>query len=450
MGFKKAQGFMQVTGALSLLVMTAACGSSELAGTGVSPSSKSVKGTEAPVKPVEITFANWISTEDATKKIFDQLIAAFQQSHPGITIKSIGIPFAQYKDQVLVNAAGGNPPDVIMSNQAFAPAFVGAGIVQPLDSLLGPELINDIVDGSKAGATYNGKIMEMPWTPHPNALFWNKSLFKQAGLDPEKPPKTWDEMIDMATKIAALGKGQDGKTIYGIGNENGSDSNSGSKFWVPYLAYGGKFLDDKGKLTLDQGSALMDSLSYMRKLAQNKIFPIGADTKTLRGMFSAGTLGMYIDGDFARSVYRDSSGKGEAFDKEWGVTTTPVNKTGKSETVFTEHELLISSSTKQSKEAAEFIKFLVSKDAMIMYHKSNGVMSARKSLASIPEMNEDDYAKVFNKQMQSATAYPNTNPKFDDAMKNVAMMLQLVTAGKETPDKAISVVMPKIKELYNQ
>ncbi len=429
-----------------LLVVISACGSGNGNTVDKNAGTSSTENKDDS-KQVEITFANWIAVEDATKTVFEDLVATFEAANPNIKVKSIGIPFAQFKDQVLVNSAGGSAPDIMMSNQAFAPAFVGAGIVQPLDELLGNEIIDDIVEASRTGATYNGKVMSMPWAPHPNALFWNKTLFAKAGLDPEKSPTTWAEVEEIATKIAALGNTEDGKPVYGIGIDNGSDSNSGSKFWIPYLSYGGNYLTD-GKLTFDQGTALEESLGFVQRMAAGKISPVGADTKILRGLFSTGSLGMFIDGDFGRNVFRTSSGKGEAFDKEWGVTTVPVNKTGSSETVFTEHQLLISEQTKNPEAAAAFVKFLVSKEAMIMYHKSNGVMSARKSLAQLPEMNEDDYAKVFNKQMSTATAFPNSNPKFDEAMKNVASMLQLVTVGNETPANAIKYVMPKIKELY--
>ncbi|MCS7463853.1 ABC transporter substrate-binding protein [Paenibacillus doosanensis] len=428
--------------AVSLAAALAACGS----GGGSSPeqSANPADGN----KQVEITFANWISVEEGTKEAYNQLIADFEQKHPNIKVKSIGIPFAQFKDQVLVSSAGGNPPDVAMSNQNFTPAFDGAKMAEPLEALLGADMINDIVDGSKAGVTFNGKVMAMPWAPHPSALFWNKTVFKQAGLDPEKPPKTWDEMIEMAKKIAALGKDEKGNPIYGIGENGASESYTGNMLMRIAYSYGGKFVDDKGAIVYDQGTALKDSLAYIKDMIGNKISPKGAMMKDLRPMFANNALGMLVDGDFGRTNFRSMSGKGEAFDKEWGVTTVPAGKSGKSETVFTEHQLVVAAGSKHKQEAAEFVKYLVSKDAMAIYHKLNGVMSSRKSIASLPEMNEDDYAKVFNEQMKTASPLPAANPKFDNAMKTSTDMIVLVTEGGKSPEEAISTVMPKIKELY--
>ncbi|WP_284645166.1 ABC transporter substrate-binding protein [Paenibacillus silviterrae] len=432
--------------ALSMVTVITACSSGS--GSGAAQENKSDESKSA--KPVEITFANWISVEDGTKEAYNQLIADFEKKHPNIKVKSIGIPFAQFKDQVLVSSAGGNPPDVAMSNQNFTPAFAGAKLTASLKELLGAEITDDIVEGSKTGVTFDGKVMAMPWAPHPSALFWNKALFKKAGLDPEKPPQTWDEMIVYAKKIAALGKDDKGNPIYGIGENGASDSYTGNMLLRIAYSYGGKFVDDQGNLVYDQGTALKDSLQYLKEMINDKVSPKGAAQKDLRPMFANGALGMLVEGDFGRSNFRSMSGKGADYDKEWGVTTIPVGKTGKSETFFTEHQLVVSNEGKHKAEAAEFVKYLVSKDAMAIYHKLNGVMSSRKSIAALPEMNEDEYAKVFNKQMQTASPVPARNPKFDNAMQISTDMIVLVTEGGLSPDQAITTVLPKMKELYKK
>ncbi|MFF2018377.1 ABC transporter substrate-binding protein [Paenibacillus sp. NPDC058177] len=397
---------------------------------------------------IELTFANWISTEDATKDAYNQLVEGFENAHPNIKIKSLGIPFNEYKDQVLIASTGGNTPDVLMANQSFTPAFGNANIVQPLETILGGDIIDDILPSSKAGVTFNGKVIAMPWAPHPNALFWNKTLFAKAGLDPNAPPKTWDELLKYAEAVAALKQDDKGNPIYGIGEANKTGAYTGQMLLRLTLSHGGKFVDDQGKLIVNQGSALVESLQYLRDIANKNVAPVGAEIKDLRAMFGTGSLGMLVDGDFGRNTFRTTSGKGEVFDKEWGVTTVPVGATGRSETVFTEHQLLISSSTKHAEAAAEFVKYLVSKDAMILYHKLNGVMSSRASVASLPELNEDDYAKVFNEQMKTASPFPTGNPAFEQAMKETSNLTVLATTTSEDIPAIIAKILPKLQELY--
>ncbi|MGI2297860.1 extracellular solute-binding protein [Paenibacillus sp. GXUN7292] len=432
----------------SMVALTAACGSGGGGSVGENKPQATKAANDNGNKQIEITFANWISVEDATKAAYEKMVADFEAANPDIKVKSLGIPFNQFKDQVLISSSGGNPPDVMMANQNFSAAFVGADIAAPLDGMLDADLLNDIVDGSKQGVTYDGKIMAYPWAPHPNALFWNKSLFKSAGLDPETPPATWDELITMAKKIAELKKNESGNPVYGLGINTASHSYSGNMLFRDVLTYGGQFIDDQNKVVFDQGDALKNALANIQELVQAGVAPKGVEIKDLRGMFIAGTLGFHIDSDVGRQIFRDTSGKGEAFDAEWGVTVVPPGATGRSETVFSEHQLLIAKGSKKQEAAAKFIEFLVSKEAMTTYHNMNGVMSARKSIAALPEMNDDDYATIFNKQMETASPFPAKNPVFDNAMKTASDMIILVTEGGQTPESAIGQVMPKIKELY--
>lgn len=440
-----------------MAVLSAACGSGNdgksnegSQASNSSGSSTNEGSAQNSQQQVEITFANWISVEDATKAAYEKIVADFESANPGIKVKSLGIPFNQFKDQVLISSTGGNPPDVMMANQNFSAAFVGADIAAPLEGLIADDILNDIVEGSKAGVTYDGKIMAFPWAPHPNALFWNKTLFEAAGLDPETPPKTWDEMIDMAKQIAALKQDENGNPIYGLGINSASLSYTGNMLLRDVLTYGGSFIDDQGNIVFDEGDALKNALAYIQEMVNTGVSPKGVEIKDLRGMFGAGTLGFHIDGDFGRQTFRDTSGKGEAFDAEWGVTPIPAGVTGRSETVFSEHQLLIAKASKKQEAAAKFVEYLVSEEAMITYHEMNGVMSARKSIAALPEMNEDDYAAVFNQQMETASPFPAANPVFDNAMKTASDMVVLVTEGGLTPEDAIAQVMPKIKELYEQ
>jgi multiple sugar transport system substrate-binding protein len=451
----KFKQFSMVSMSLILGTTLAACSSnSNTSSNKALPSNSSTADTsttsDASKEKVELTFANWISTEDATKEAYNQLIEGFESTHPNITIKSLGIPFNQYKDQVLVSATGGNAPDIMMANQAFTPAFVGASIVQPLQSLLGETIANDILPSSKAGVTYDGQLFAAPWTPHPNALFWNKTLFQKAGLDPNTPPTTWDELLKNAEKIAALKADENGNPIYGIGEATKTGSYTGQMLYRIGLSHGGKFVDDQGKLVFGEGTALTDSLTYLRGLADKKLTPIGAEIKDLRGMFANGSLGFLIDGDFGRNNFRTMSGKGEAFDKEWGVALVPVNQTGRSETVFTEHQLLISKTTTHADAAAEFVKYLLSKDALVLYHKLNGVMSSLTSISSLPELNEDDYAKLFNEQMKTASPFPTANPKFDNAMNEASSLTVLATTTKDDISAIIAKVLPNIQALYQK
>ena len=161
---------------------------------------------EAPAgEQVTITMSNWLEAEEATSDIFKELLNDFMAANPDIKVESQAIPFNQYKDQVLIAGTSGNAADVIMGNSQMMSAFNGAGILAELDDLASGDVLDDIYPGYLSGTTYGGKVKALSWAPHPIAMYYNKDLFTKAGLDPEQPPKTWQDLADYAAKLKASG-----------------------------------------------------------------------------------------------------------------------------------------------------------------------------------------------------------------------------------------------------
>ncbi|HJZ46135.1 MAG TPA: ABC transporter substrate-binding protein [Roseiflexaceae bacterium] len=107
-------------------------------------------------------------------------------------------------DKVLAAIQGGDPPELIVPGGADnIGTYAREGLVMPLDDLIakGGVDMNDVVPGSLGVCRYYGKLYCLPWGTDAYALYWNKDLFQQAGLDPEKPPQTLDELAEYAKKL---------------------------------------------------------------------------------------------------------------------------------------------------------------------------------------------------------------------------------------------------------
>ncbi|MFT4104885.1 MAG: extracellular solute-binding protein [Lacrimispora sp.] len=447
---------------LSIILLAALTGSMILTGCGKkteetvsADKSASVEKTESTTagtageEAVTITMSNWLEAEEATSGIFKELLADFMAANPNIKVESVAIPFNQYKDQVLIAGTSGNAADVIMGNSQMMVAFQGAGLLADLKGLVSQEVLDDVYPNYLAGTTFDGKVAAISWAPHPLALYYNKDLMKKAGLDPEKAPATWDEMTEMAKKIAALGKDDAGNTIYGLGLPTGKVAHTGSVANGVFYSFGGHFLGGDGKVDLNN-EGNVNALKYMKQMVDEKVMPGGLEIKDLRGLFATGQIGFIIDGDMGRNAYRASSGKGEDFDASMGYAIIPIGVTGKSETVYTEHELGISASSSHQEAAAKLIEYLTGKEAMLKYHKSNAVLSGRKSVAALPEMNEDYFMEVFNKQAETASPLPATNPLFDNAMNEVTKAMERIMINNEDITTVLEETETTIKNIYGE
>ncbi|MDF2958816.1 MAG: sugar transporter substrate-binding protein [Paenibacillus sp.] len=393
--------------------------------------------------PVTLKFASWSINEAATKGALEEMIKKYEEKKPNVKIEFIGIPFGDIKQQTFVMASTGNAPDVIQTFPAWFSAYAASDIITPLDELMGKEYVNDLMPTFKEDFSYDGKLMGVPWAPTPYILYWNKELFKKAGLE-QKAPATIDEMIKAAKAISNL-KTDSGEKVYGFGEPTDKLAINGMISLHNLYSFGGSIFDKEGKVKVNTPE-MINTLNYYESLMKEGISPSGSKLKDLRNLFSIGRLGMYVDGNYGKAVFRNLSGKGEEFDKVWGSALVPAGPSGKSVSIGEAHGLVISADSQYKQEAADFIKYLTDKEAVAIYHKQSDVISARKSLSSMPEFSDTEFDKVLMQQMQNIQPLPKNHPGLEQAYIDIADALLKVSSNYTTTDKAAKELEDKLKQ----
>lgn len=157
----------------------------------------------SPVLAQEITVWDVNVDDAAHATYYDHAKAAFEAAHPGATLNLLSQPDAEYYTLLGTALASKAGPDVIWANGgAQAKALVG-GLI-PLDDKL-PDLISKLV-GRSAFTGPDGKLYFIPTTLQGHVVYYNKALYKAAGLDPEKPPTSWAELTKVCDTFKAQGK----------------------------------------------------------------------------------------------------------------------------------------------------------------------------------------------------------------------------------------------------
>lgn len=398
---------------------------------------------------VVIRFAGWLEVEEATTQLFKDLMAGFEAKNPGIKVETVAIPFNNFKDQIMIAANSGDAADVIMGNDQMMSAFNGAQILEPLEGILDQAVIDDLIPVYKEATMYNGKLCSVAWMPHPVAMFYNKDLFEKAGLDPEMPPKTWEEMENAIEKISALGEDEDGNKIYGLAIPNGKGSHAAQRFQGIVYSYGGNFLDENGSPNVETPE-FKEAFQFMKDMADKGYMPECVDAKDARSLFATGVAGITFESEMGRNIYRTTSGKGEDFDKSMGVALFPVNKTGESTTINTRHELGVYAQSEHKEAAAKLVEYLLSEEAAVMYYEAQDAMSPRESISQLPQMNKDEYSKVFNEQSATAKPVKITNAMFDNAMSEMSKSIERVLVNHEEIDVVLSDLQKVVIDMYQQ
>ncbi|NUW33347.1 extracellular solute-binding protein [Nonomuraea sp. SMC257] len=156
---------------------------------------------------------DWKSGEAATATYVEKVKADFAGRHPGVTVEFVAQPFDQYYTLLGTAAQSRKGPDVMLFNG-------GGQIRDRVDSLL-PLEQHVAQDRSRLAGwdafTKDGKIYAAPVTLQGHPIYYNKTLYEKAGLDPANPPRTWDEFVRACSAV----KKATGAACLALGNKEG-------------------------------------------------------------------------------------------------------------------------------------------------------------------------------------------------------------------------------------
>jgi sn-glycerol 3-phosphate transport system substrate-binding protein len=176
--------------------------------TGDKAGGKDAKAT----KPVQLTFFYPVAVGGSMRAVFDKLTDEFNKTHaPDITVKNVYS--GNYQDtlmKVKTGVMGDNAPDVTLLSSTSLFELLDMDAIMPLDDLIakdgGKAYIDDFYPAFMANAITQNKIYSIPFQRSTIILYYNKDMFKAAGLDPEKPPKNYDELVEYGKKLTKDGK----------------------------------------------------------------------------------------------------------------------------------------------------------------------------------------------------------------------------------------------------
>lgn len=156
----------------------------------------------------KITFQTW-NLRANFKDYFNGVIADFEKKYPGTEVKWVDRPGEGYADKISADAAGGTLPDVVNVSPDLVAPLAKAGIALDLDKAA-PKYRKEYLDGAWKSHQIPGTegTYAFPWYLNTGPMFYNKRLLKDAGLDPAKPPTTYDEVFTDGLKLAEKSHGK--------------------------------------------------------------------------------------------------------------------------------------------------------------------------------------------------------------------------------------------------
>ncbi|MEW6228499.1 MAG: ABC transporter substrate-binding protein, partial [Bacillota bacterium] len=324
-------------------------------------------------KSIEITV--WHGLAGDAKKAFEQLCDEFNASQDKVKVKPTFVVFVEMARKIDTAIAAGAPPDVAILGVAYPPRLIAANVLTPIDDLATPEQMADIK--SDLYSTYldfltkGGKLWSVPAGGGCMVLYYNKDMFAAAGLDPDVPPQTWDDVVRFGKKLTNPAKNQWGFRVYSI-NADWLLSQYLPMLWQN----GGEFLNADNTAAAFNSPEGVETLQFLvDAVHKHKISPlVSLEFTQAAGLFQTGTIGMMMHMETLYGGFQSLSFK-------WGVAPLPQVK--KRATWIGGWYPVIFKGSRNQDAAWQFVHWLT-KDAQIAWSKGIGTTPARKSVVQSP------------------------------------------------------------------
>ncbi len=395
-------------------------------------------GAGAALAQTEISFFYPVAVGGPVTKIIDGYATDFEKENPGIKVKPIYA--GTYQDTIvkaLTAHKSGEPPvtSVLLSTDMFT--LIDEDAIVPIDgfatSAEDKAWLASFYPAFMLNSRTGGKTWGIPFQRSTIVLYWNKELFKEAGLDPNRPPATWTEMVAYAQKLTR--KDASGKvTQYGV-----QIPSSGFPYWL----FQGLTTENDALLMNEAGNEV-----YFDKPGVIEAVQFWADLSKKHGVHPPGIVewGTTPRDFFEKKVAMMWTTTGNLTNVksnakfDFGVAMLPANKRRGSPTGGGNFYIFKKSSPAQQQAAFKFIKWITSPQRAAQWGIDTGYVAVRADAFETPVMKQYvagfPAAAVARDQLQFAVAELSThdNQRVTKALNDG---LQAVLTGTKTAEQAM-------------
>ncbi|MCP2238771.1 ABC transporter substrate-binding protein [Thermoanaerobacterium thermosaccharolyticum] len=419
---KKSKIMTSLVSLMLVLVLIAGCSSK-----GNSTATNSTSKNE----PVTITYSAGKDSTPATQK----LVEAFEQKYPNIKVKVQELPNSsddQHNSYVTALSAGDSSIDVLAMDIIWTPEFAAANWLLPLDDKFTQEMRDKFLSGPVEAVTYDGHIWAVPRFTDAGVLYYRKDIIST-------PPKTWEELIQMAKDN--VGKGG---TKYGIVFQGNQYEGLVCDALEVIGRNGGNVLEGD-KVTINTPQAV-GGLQYLLDLA--KIAPPGVTTyqeEDARNVFQQGEAIFMRNWPYAWSLV---NGDDSPIKDKVGIAPIPKGKDGQAGTpALGGWNLGINKYSKHPEEAWKFVEFVTSEEGQKITALEGGNLPTIKSLYQDKDvLAKNPYWSDLYDAFITAKPRPVTPfyPQMSDSMQ---INFHKALTGEITPQQAIQNIEKDLNDI---
>ena len=392
-------------------------------------------GAVAAQDPVTLKFWTLQQSDGPVKEAQEAAVKDFEELH-NVKVEVTTYPYLELQDKLLLAAASDAAPDVLLLDQIWVAQYAGAGYVDPIDDrMAGADIkAEDYFPGAWNSAFVGGKQYGVPFDVGVWAvMYYNKDLFTAAGLDPENPPTTWEELNAAAAELT------NAPDQYGIATWVGGGDAPNCLWDAWTFSGGGEVIDPGTNLTgLGEPEGVAALEQYKKTLEYGPEGAVGRDVEDGFALFTSGKAAIMFYGEWGQDTIA-----ARAPDMNYGVALLPVPEGGTSVGCFGGFNLGISSKSQLKDLAWELLQYSsgVEKQKEITMLTPANRQAATEYLAA-----KRQYPEMIYQQLDQAKFRPLI-PNYPDFAEAQRSILQRALLGDVSPQQALDEGVPGLNEI---
>ena len=395
-------------------------------------------GLTASAEDISGTVTMWsfpLSADDAA--LFAPIVEAFNAEYPNVTIDIQYLPWNGRYEKMLTAIAGGEAPNVVYLNDFQVPLFAATDNLVPISEVYTQEELDAMyTEGSLGALSYDGTLYALPILQNSLGYLYNVDLFVEAGLDPENPPQTWDEMKDAIAKLT--------KT-----DENGEITQAGARFDLnrpsPVTSImnqvwqaGGNILDENNNVVINSEETA-NALNFIKSLFDDGY--IQKSNITGGGFeFASGKVGIELEVEPSKVTQVANANPDLNF--KVGPILTGEKKIG----YVTVGSYAMFSKAENREATIAWLKFLTNKENTQSILAASGFMSPRKDISAADYMT-DDRLVFMSTQSEWATGTGPMNSHYSEILEVLGSEFNSILLGIKSTEDGLKEAQTKIEAI---
>lgn len=384
-----------------------------------------------------VTLNFWNGFTGPDRPAVEGLVKQFNASHPDIQINMTIEPWDTLTQKLPLSLRVNQGPDIAGLSNQYIPQYAQAGLIQPIDSVFGSGGIDPSVlpSGVKQILRYNGHYYAAPMTVDPIMMYWNKTLFKKAGLS--HAPTTWSEWQADAVKLTKHAGGVD---QYGLAL---ADNNTIPNWPIFIWDNGGDILSADGKqAAIDSPKAVAAVSQWADLLRKDRISPPALSGADADKLFQTGKAAMEMTGPWATSGFTQAG-------INYDVAMVPKGAGGPV-TAGNADVLVLSKNSSNLAQAKVFMTWWNSKSAEEYLAIHSGHPPVRTDMTNDPKLKANPWVHKFAVGTPYARFYLANVMNYAKIDSDVMVpTLQSIEFGKQSASAALTAAAKKINGMLH-